>query len=37
MLLDRMVQLETSCLRRLAQGREEIEIFALGDCCATRG
>jgi hypothetical protein len=26
MLLDRMVQLETSCLRRLAQGREEIEI-----------
>lgn len=26
MLLDRMVQLETSCLRRLAQGREELEI-----------
>lgn len=26
MLLDRMVQLETSCLRRLAHGREEIEI-----------
>jgi len=26
MLLDRMVQLETSCLRRLARGREEIEI-----------
>jgi hypothetical protein len=26
MLLDRMVQLKTSCLRRLAQGREEIEI-----------
>lgn len=26
MLLNRMVQLETSCLRRLAQGREELEI-----------
>src|SRR5271165_5914159 len=26
MLLERMVQLGTSCLRRLAQGREELEI-----------
>jgi hypothetical protein len=26
MLLDRMVHLETSCLRRLSQGREEVEI-----------
>ena len=26
MLLDRMMHLETSCLRRLSQGREEVEI-----------